>query len=138
MVHALREIHGVLEPGGILVDARPDTRVVAYAERRKPRGFQRYGVVKTKSSELANALASDRSVATAVAEGLFKRRRRGRFYHRIPFANLAQLRQYLAEHPSFDHQPDWTVDAPSRRQHASDQFVIRRPVRYELLEARHR
>src|ERR1700694_5527738 len=77
MVDALGEIHRVLAPGGTLVDARPDSRVPAYAERRKPRGFQRFGVVKTSSLELANDRASDRAIARVVRAGLFKRRRHG-------------------------------------------------------------
>jgi len=35
MVDALVEVHRVLAPGGTLVDARPDSRVPAYVERRK-------------------------------------------------------------------------------------------------------
>jgi hypothetical protein len=33
------------------------------------------------------------------------------------------------------HRADWVVDAETRKRHADDQFVIRRAVRYELLEA---
>ena len=135
MVDALVEIHRVLEPGGILVDARPDSRVPAYAERRKPRGFQRYGVVKTSRLELANDRASDRAISRVVCEGLFKRTRRGRFWHRVPFGGLAELRKYLWEHLRFVHRAEWVVGVATRKHHANDQFVIRRAVRYELLEA---
>ena len=135
MVDALSEIHRVLVPGGILVDARPDSRVPAYAKRRKPRGFQRFGVVKTSRPELANDRASDRAIAHVVREGLFKRRRRGRFWHLVPFSSLAELRNYLSEHLRFVHRADWVVDAATRKRHSNDHFVIRRAVRYELLEA---
>jgi hypothetical protein len=135
MVDALGEVHRVLAPGGILVDARPDSRVPAYAERRKPRGFQRFGIVKTSRQELANDRASDRAVARVVRERLFKRRRRGRFWHLVPFSSLTELRTYLREHMRFVHRMDWVVDTATRKRHSSDQFVIRRPVRYELLEA---
>ena len=143
MVDALAEIHRVLAPGGTLVDARPDSRVPAYAERRKPRGFQRFGVVKTSRLELANDRASDRAIARVVREGLFKRRRRGRFWHLVPFSSLPELRQYLSEHLRFVHRAEWIVDAATRKRHSNDEFVIRRAVRYELLEsaappARHR
>jgi hypothetical protein len=137
MVDALGEIHRVLAPGGTLVDARPDSRVPAYAERRKPRGFQRFGVVKTSKPELANDRASDRAIARVVREGMFKHRRRGRFWHVVPFSSLAELRNYLSEHLRFVHRADWVVDAATRKRHANDQFVIRRAVRYELLEALH-
>src|SRR5437870_9555324 len=135
MVDALVEIHRVLAPGGILVDARPDSRVPAYVERRKPRGFQRFGVVNTSRLELVNDRASDQAITRVVREGLFKRRRSGRFWHRVPFSDLAELRRYLWEHLRFVHRAEWVVDAATRKRHSNDQFVIRRAVRYELLEA---
>ena|SRR6478752_7074812 len=136
MVDALSEIHRVLAPGGILVDARPDSRVRAYAERRKPRGFQRFGVVRTSRPEIANDRASDRAITRVVSEGLFKTRRRGRFWFAMPFSSLAELRKYLREHLRFVHRADWLVDAATRKRYSRDQFVIRRAVRYELLERR--
>jgi len=135
MVDALVEIHRVLAPGGTLVDARPDSRVPAYAERRKPRGFHRFGVVKTSRLEVANDRASDRAMARAVREGFFKRKRRGHFWHLVPFNSLSELRNYLRDHQRFVHRAEWVVDAATRKRHSNDQFVIRRPVRYELLEA---
>ena len=135
MVDALSEVHRVLAPGGTLVDARPDSRVPAYAERRKPRGFQRFGLVRTNRLEVANDRASDRAIARVVREGLFKRRRRGRFWHLVPFSSLAELRKYLSEHLRFVHRAEWVIDGATRKRHLNDQFVIRRAVRYELLEA---
>ncbi|HEX9561015.1 MAG TPA: hypothetical protein VGA76_07255 [Candidatus Dormibacteraeota bacterium] len=136
MVDALAEIHRVLAPGGTLVDARPDSRVLAYADRRKPRGFQRFGVVKTNRLELANDRASDRAVARVVREGLFESKRRGRFWHLVPFSSIAELRKYLSEHLRFVHRATWVVDSATRKRHSNDSFVIRRAVRYEILEAR--
>jgi hypothetical protein len=135
MVDALGEIHRVLAPGGTLVDARPDSRVQAYAERRKPRGFQRFGLIKTNRLEVANDRASDRVIALVVREGLFRRRRHGRFWHLVPFSSLAELRKYLSEHLRFVHRAEWVIDGATRKRHSNDQFVIRRAVRYELLEA---
>jgi len=137
MVDALGEIHRVLAPGGTLVDARPDSRVPAYAERRGPRGFQRFGVVKTSRLEVANDRAADRAMARVVREGLFKRRRGSRFWHLVPFSSLAELRRYLSEHLRFVHRAKWVVDRATRKRYSNDPFVIRRGVRYELLEARH-
>src|SRR6267378_6320100 len=54
----------------------------------------------------------------------------------LPFGDLAELRTYLWEHLRFVHRAEWVVDAATRKRHSNDQFVIRRAVRYELLEAR--
>src|SRR3977135_502946 len=134
MVHALREVHRVLAPGGTLIDARPDSRVAAYAERRTRRGFQRFGVVNTSRRGRPNDRASDRAIAQAVHEGMFKRRRRGRFWHRVPFGSLAELRKYLWEHLRFVRRARWVVDETTRTRYANGPFVIRRAVRYEILE----
>lgn len=136
MVDALHEVHRVLAPGGILIDARPDSRVLAYAERRKGQGFQRFGEVKTNRTELTNDRDSDRAIAQVVREGLFKRRRHGRFWHLVAFDSLAALRQYLREHLRFVHRAKWVVDGAARRRFSSEPFVVRRAVRYELFEAR--
>ncbi len=135
MVDALREVHRVLAHGGILIDARPDSRVLAYVERRKARGFQRFGAVNTGRIELANDRMADRAVAQVVSEKLFRRGRHGRFWYRLPFDDLAELRQYLREHTRFVHRARWTVNAATRRRYASDEFVIRRPARFEILSA---
>ncbi len=138
MVDALREVHRVLAPRGIVIDARPDSRVLAYAERRKVRGFQRFGEVKTSSVELASDRASDRAIARVVRERLFRRRRHGRFWHRVPFESLADLRHYLWEHLRFVHRASWVVDVAMRKRYANEEFVIRRAVRYEILETKRR
>lgn len=135
MVDALVETHRVLAPGGTLVDARPESRVPAYVERRKTRGFQRFGLVKTSRMELANDRTSDRAIASVVRDGLFKRGRRGRFWHLVDFNSLSALRDYLREHQRFVHRADWIVDRETRKRHSNDRFAIRRPVRFELLEA---
>ena len=133
MVDALRQAHRVLAPHGILVDARPESRVVAYAERRRASSFQRFGVIRTARSEMTNDRLSDEAIARVVREGQFRRLRHGRFWHRVSFDDLAKLRTYLSQHLRFVKRADWTVDAATRRRHADDPFVIRRAVRYELL-----
>ena len=134
MVDALHQAHRVLAPGGTLVDARPESRIVAYAERQRASSFQRFGVIRTARTEMTNDRLSDEAIARVVRERLFRRRRHGRFWHRVPFEDLAALRRYLSEHLRFVKHADWIVDAATRRRNASDRFVIRRAVRYELLE----
>jgi hypothetical protein len=136
MVDALREVHRVLASRGLLIDARPDSRVLARVERRKARGFQGFGTVRTRAIEMGNDRASDRAVARVVRDGIFRRRRHGRFWHRVPFDTLAELRGYLREHLRFVTRADWTADAAARRRYANEPFVIRRAVRHELLERR--
>jgi len=135
MVDALGEIDRVLAPGGTLVDARPDSRVPAYVERRTPRGFQRFGIVNTSRLELTNDRASDRAIARVVGDGLFRRGRRGRFWHRVEFNSLPEVREYLRDHQRFVHSAEWVVDSAMRRRHSNDEFAIRRAVRFELLRS---
>ena len=133
MVDALHEVHRVLRPRGLLVDARPDSRVLAYAEQVTPSGFRRVGTIRTSSRELPNDRASDRAIATVVRQHLFRRGRRGRFWHRVMFDDLGSLRDYLSEHLRFEKRARWTVDAAERRRIQDESFAIRRAVRYELL-----
>ncbi len=134
MVDALHEVHRVLAPHGVAVDARPDSRALAHAEHVTARGHRSVGTINTAAVERANDRLSDRAVARLIREGLFRSRRRGRFWHRVPFDDLAELVQYLREHLRFVHRARWTVDATTRRRIKDDRFTIRRPVRWEVLD----
>ena len=137
MVDALEEAHRVLRPRGILVDARPDSRVLAYAERRIGGASHRSaGVIATASEEQVNDRSSDRAVATAVRRGWFRSRRAGRFWHRVLFEDLGGLQAYLDDHLRFVHRVRWMVDRAARRRWHADRWAIRRAVRYELFERR--
>jgi len=136
MVDALKEVHRVLARDGVLVDARPDSRVLAHAEHVRGKTHRSVGTIKTARAELANDVASDRAVTRVARERLFARGKRGRFWHRVPFDDLAAMVEYLREHLRFEHRARWTVSPAERRRIKDERFTIRRAVRYELLKKR--
>jgi hypothetical protein len=134
MVDALKEAHRILRPRGILVDARPDSRVFAYAERRSGDTYRRAGLIATAREEQLNDRTSDEAAATAVKSGWFRSLRRGRFWHRVLFEDRPSMQRYLDDHARFVHRVRWAVDPAMRRRWDSDPWSIRRGVRYEVFE----
>jgi hypothetical protein len=135
MVDALNEARRILRPRGILIDARPDSRVFAYAERRTATGtYRQAGVIATAREELTNDRTSDKAVATAVGHGWYRSLRASRFWHRVMFENRPAMQIYLSDHARFVHRVRWMVDPATRRRWDGDPFAIRRAVRYELFE----
>jgi hypothetical protein len=133
MVHALHEAHRVLRPGGLLVDARPDSRLLARVEHLD-RARRVVGTVSTSRETAGDDRASDRAVARVKRAGLFRRRRAGGLVYRVQFASLAELQAYLSDHLRLVRRARWSVDAATRRRWKRDRFAIQRPVRYELLD----
>jgi hypothetical protein len=135
MVDALKEARRILRPRGVLIDARPDSRVFAYAERQTSTGtYRQAGVIATSREEHANDRTSDDAVATAVGNGWFRSLRAGRFWHRVLFEDRAALQRYLDDHARFVHRVRWMVDPAKRRRWEDDAWAIRRAVRHELFE----
>ena len=135
MVDALKEAHRILRPHGILVDARPDSRVFAYAEHQVGKAkYRAAGVIATGREELVNDRTSDHAVAKAVDSGWFRSRHAGRFWHRVLFEDRPSMQRYLDDHARFVHRVRWMVDSPKRRKWEEDPWAIRRAVRYERLE----
>jgi hypothetical protein len=135
MVDALKEARRILRPRGILIDARPDSRIPAYAEHRSERGaYRQAGVIATAREELTNDRTADGAAAAAVSRGWFRSRRRGRFWHRVLFEDRPAMQRYLDDHLRFVHRVRWMVDATKRRRWDGDPWAIRRAVRYELFE----
>lgn len=135
MVDALNEARRILRPRGLLIDARPDSRVVAYAERRTASGnYRQAGVIGSGSEVLVDDRASDRAIVTAGRKGWFRSLKAGRFWHRVLFEDRPAMQRYLDEHARFAHRVRWMVDPKTRRRWDKDPFAIRRAVRYELFE----
>jgi len=131
MVDALKQARSVLRRGGILVDARPDSRVVARVEHRG----RRVATIRTQALELRDDAASDRAVATVKRERLLRRVRAGRLWHRMPFANRAEFDAYLREHLRFVHRGTWTAAwRAHQREWQDDPLELVRAIRYEVLE----
>jgi hypothetical protein len=135
MVDALKEAQRVVRPRGILIDARPDSRVFAYAERQTRAGkYRQAGVIATARELLVDDRTSDEAVGTAARSGWFRSLRAGRFWHRLLFEDRPALQRYLDDHARFVHRVRWMVDPATRRRWDGDPFAIRRAVRYQLLE----
>lgn len=124
MVDALHETHRVVRKGGIVVDARPDSRVLARVERVG----RSLGTIGTRRETAGDDVLSDRALATVKRERLFTSLRAGRFWHHIRFADRAELEGYLHDHLRLAHQVRWTT-----RPDTAEPLEIVRAVRYELL-----
>src|SRR2546428_9196332 len=91
MVDALREAHRVLAEGGILIDARPDSRVDARVQRASGPRFVTVGVLGTRRDTALDDRLSDRAIAAAKRLRLFRGPGGRRWGHRRPSARLAEL-----------------------------------------------
>jgi hypothetical protein len=135
MVDALKEAQRTVRSRGLVIDARPDSRVFAYAERQTSGGkYRQAGVIATAAPLLVDDRTSDRAVATAVKSGWLRSLRAGRFWHRVLFEDRAAMQRYLDDHARFVHRVRWMADAATRRRWDGVPFAIRRAVRYELFE----
>ena len=133
MVDALRQARSVLRAGGVVVDARPDSRVLARVEHA---GLV-VATLRTQRGAHGDDVASDRALAKVKRDGVFRRVRAGRFWHRMPFADRTEFDAYLRDHLRFSHRPVWTA---RWRRHArawrGDPLVVVRAIRFEVLAPR--
>lgn len=133
MVDALHEATRVVRKGGLVVDARPDSRVHAQVEH----AGRIVGSMRTQVEIGKDDDASDRALVAVLKEGALVSRRQGRFWQRVPFEDLRTLRAYAREHARFERRIQWLPAARGRsRAWDREPVVAIRPVRYELLERR--
>ena len=130
MVDALEEARRILVDRGVLVDARPDSRVTARVRSGSARGAI-IGEIGTQRGTKSDDQLSDRAVGDVLRRGLFRSRRRGRLWHAIPFEDGGELQDYLDDHLRFSHRVRWRVRAKR-----SGPLFVERAVRFEVLERR--
>lgn len=132
MVDALHEATRALRPGGLLIDARPDSRVLARVER----AGRTVATLETQRGAASDDRASDLAVSRVKRDGVLRRIRAGRFWHRMPFADRADFDTYLRDHLRFSHQPRWTAAWRAKaREWRGDPLVVVRAIRFEILTA---
>ncbi|MBI3975015.1 MAG: hypothetical protein HY334_01340 [Armatimonadetes bacterium] len=115
MVHALKEIHRVLTPGGWLADLRPNRRLEG--RRRRDvlatlfglRGRREIPVGVLEEGSFADDEAADRAVRRALREGLFTLLSTETFPFRFYFRTLALLDDHLGTRSTA------FLEAPTRR-----------------------
>ena len=130
MVDALESARKVLDPGGVLVDARPDSRVKARLEH----DGRTVAILRTQAFAAGDDRQADRAVAIVKRRGVLRRVRAGRFWHRMPFAGRAEFDAYLREHLRFVHRPLWTSTWRAHaREWRDDPLVVVRAIRFEIL-----
>jgi hypothetical protein len=131
MVDALEEARRILVDRGVLVDARPDSRVLARVRAGSARG-RIIGTIATQRTAAADDRRSDRAVGVVLRRRLFQSVRRGRLWHAIPFEDADELQDYLDDHLRFSRRVRWRVPR-SRR---PGPLFVERAVRFEILERR--
>ena len=131
MVDALHEAQRILVERGVFVDARPDSRVQARVRAGTAHG-RIVGTVGTQRHTKTDDQLSDKAISDVLRRKLFRSRRHGRLWHAIPFEDLDELTDYLADHLRFSRRVKWSAPA-SRR---TTPIFVERAVRFEILEKR--
>lgn len=148
MVHALRQIHRVLAPHGVVADLRPDRRLHQRTRHARltlawlPRvylgsGLWRgpVGVLQKTGKKLADHRAADTAIQQVLRRGLFVLSAADTFEFRYYFRTLAHLDNHLATvwvETSLPLQTRRRLLAGLRR-HPTSQILVVEPVQLNVL-----
>lgn len=94
MVHALKQIHRLLQPDGVLIDIRPHPEgafITLYQEDRVLFSERK------RDYDSEDQLAADRAIAEVLQQGLFDRDRSIEFVFNTHASSVPELRQYWEE-----------------------------------------
>lgn len=135
MVHALREAHRVVAPGGVVVEMRPSAihrRV--FVERGKTRRL--VGVMRENFHRERQA---DRAVARVVRDGLFQEKTVRDFSCTRIMDTLEDYNTWLGEFYAVTNSPphDWLIERLERALDAApdgSRIIITAPVTVRLLK----
>lgn len=95
MVHALQQIHGLLAPGGCLIDMHPNGEPPPITVRLGPEHHLAGWVRET--SEYESYDLADKALATAVSHHFYHQQRQETFAFITYFDTLADLQQFLTD-----------------------------------------
>lgn len=96
MVHALDEIRRVLAPNGVLIDLRPISDRWS-VEVFSAREIRETGSIMDTSSAVADDKAADQAIATAEANGWFKRQDETFFPIHYVWDTASDMETWIAE-----------------------------------------
>ena len=121
MVHALRETHRVLRPGGSLIDMRPsrDNRTV---EVQLSRARLHIGEIDSARS-LDDLVAADAALRDAISAGFFRAEHETQFVYHTALDSAADLREYAAGLRRSVASPELLDRAESLTQDESDSSI---------------
>ncbi len=122
MVHALKEAHRVLKPGGILIDLRP-----APAHRRLGLGEGRHWrLVGPLHEILDDDYAADAAVAWMVRERYLRPEKRMRFRIDRVMDSMDDIRQFIDD---FDQRRQLPTHAPLLEEVEHQRERLRKPAK---------
>lgn len=140
MVHALRELHRVLTPGGLLADLRPD-RALDGRKRRCDvlakifflRGRREIPVGVLEEGSFADDEAADRAVRRALRAGFFTLESSETLPFRLYFRDLESADDYLETRETANVDPATRRRLEVLTRHAGGEILLLETLRLNVL-----